>query len=562
MPGSATSNPEPNELSTSLWHRRISIAVATGFAFALYFSTAAPGLSWAHHGADGGELLAAAITNGVPHPPGYPLYMILLRGWLWLGRLLLPASDVAWLGNFFSLICATASVGVTVRVAAHFLKTSANRWLWAGLTGLAWSVAPLPWSQALITEVYALHMLFVSLLGWALFVKRRQDIWLLLVMTLGIAHHLTYVLLLPAVLYECWFVRAVSTAKEDGQRTRSLMQQRVRYLVLFALAGIFALLLHVRTPLAAMTTIPSPVNWGYADNWDGFWWLVSGQAYRSYLFGAPSSTLLVRVAAWANTLTNQLTPLGLAIMLVGLAYWDRHRPHLRNFSLLWLTPVSLYAINYYTRDSEIYLLPVIWLSMLWFGVGSVMLVTWFHTEWPRWQQQMAERRVAKTLEAKSTTSENVGLRQWSMERLTNSVALFTLVGLMLLAGWRWSTISARSDFRAVYFLRETIAVLEPHSIIVSSADTETFALWYGAWGSGELLERYPDTILINYALYQFPWYRRLVATYYPTVVGESSSVEEILARNADRPIFFSEELSFWPSEQLEAVGPIWRYVGP
>ena len=41
--------------------------------------TAAPGLTWAHFGADGGDLLAAAAVHGIPHPPGYPLYLLLLR---------------------------------------------------------------------------------------------------------------------------------------------------------------------------------------------------------------------------------------------------------------------------------------------------------------------------------------------------------------------------------------------------------------------------------------------------------------------------------------------------
>ncbi len=555
MPGPLAAMTQPNTLSTSLWHRRLTMTAVTGFAFFLYLLTAAPGLTWAHHGADGGELLAAAVTNGVPHPPGYPLYIVLLQGWLWLTGILFPNTDIAWRGSLLSVVCAAGSVGVTVRVAAYFLRKSERSWLWAGLTGVAWSVAPLPWSQALITEVYALHMLFVALLGWALFVKRRQDHWLLLVMALGIAHHLTFVLLLPAVLYECWFVRAV---RGNGSPQR----QRWRYLMLFAAAGVLAALLHIRTPLAAMAPVPSPVNWGYPDNWDGFWWLVSGKAYRSYLFGAPSSTLLARVAAWASTLTTQLTPVGLAVMLIGLANWDRQQPHLRNFSLLWLTPISIYAINYYTRDSEIYLLPVVWLSMLWFGVGLITLVAWLATEWPLWQQQWLARQGRNP-----ATNENaLAGRDPSSPRLngqiTNGIALIALVGLLALTGWRWTTISARSDFRAAYFLRETIAVLEPRSIIISSADSETFALWYGAWGSGELLERYPDTVLLNYALFQFPWYRRLVAAQYPLVVGDSSSVEEILARNADRPIFFSEALPYWPAEQMEAVGPIWRYLGP
>ena len=37
---------------------------------------------------EGGELVTAALVNGVPHPPGYPLYILLLQGWLRLAQAL------------------------------------------------------------------------------------------------------------------------------------------------------------------------------------------------------------------------------------------------------------------------------------------------------------------------------------------------------------------------------------------------------------------------------------------------------------------------------------------
>ncbi len=525
--------------------RWFAIGSVTVSAFLLYVATLAPGLTWAHHGADGGELLAAALTNGVPHPPGYPLYILLLQGWLWLGRLVAPGADPAWIGNLFSASCAALSAGVTVRVAASLLSAEIDhqRWRWylAALVGLAWSVAPLPWSQALITEVYALHMLLLALLGWAILVKAAAPNWFVPLLALGVAHHLTFLLLLPAVLYYLWF----------GER--AAYPRRAQLLLVMAVGGGLGLLFHLRTPLVAATVQPAPINWGYPDNWEGFWWLVSGVAYRSYLFGAPSSTLLARVAAWAGTLTAQLTPVGLAFMLVGLSHWDRHYPHLRNWSLLWLAPVSIYAINYYTRDSEIYLLPVIWLMILWFGIGLAIFYQWMVKTGPRLQQ-----RVQSTASA----ADAPPFSPRAQRRLRHGIGFTLLLALCILVGWRWSTISARTDLRAQIFLQETIAVLEPQSIIVTSADAETFALWYGAWGSGELLDAHPDVVLLNYALYQFPWYHRLMARQYPDVVGESSSVEEILAMNSERPVFFSEPFSFWPAEQMRAVGPIWRYLPP
>ncbi|MDQ3248886.1 MAG: DUF2723 domain-containing protein, partial [Chloroflexota bacterium] len=93
-------------LQKAPWHGRLIAVGATGLAFALYAWTLAPGLTWSHQGADGGELLAAAVSNGVPHPPGYPLYIWLLQGWLIFSQYLLPGSELAWRGNLFSAVCA------------------------------------------------------------------------------------------------------------------------------------------------------------------------------------------------------------------------------------------------------------------------------------------------------------------------------------------------------------------------------------------------------------------------------------------------------------------------
>lgn len=544
------------------WRSWLIPLTATGVAFFLYSFSAPPGLTWSNFGADGAELLTVALTNGVPHPPGYPLYILLLQGWLRLLSWVTGGDNFAWYGNLLSCLFAAASVGVTVRVAMHvlvefqvnllsppsvtdkenlYLDSATAQWLWvyAGLVGVAWAIAPLPWSQAVITEVYALHMLLIALLGWVLFVHPARAWWLAILIAFGVAHHLTFFLFLPAVLYYRWQV--------TGGGWRQLWQSAG----MMALGVAAGLLLYLRIPLAAASDPPAPVNWGYPDNWAGFWWLVSGAAYRGYLFGAPSSTILSRIAAWANTITTQYTPVGLAIGLLGLSHWDRHQPHLRNFSLLWMIPVSIYSINYYTRDSAIYLLPVVWLVALWVGVGYALIAQWLVAEGARLWQRLRQ------------ASGNPPQGEWSFTRVAAVLIVVAVVGLTSLTGWRWSTQSLRQDRQATEFIANVLTVVEPDSIIVSSADAETFTLWYAAWGSGVLIEQAPDVVLINYALYQFPWYRRLVATLYPDVVGQSQSIEELLARNGDkRTIFFSEKFSFWPEEQMTPVGPIWRYVAP
>jgi hypothetical protein len=85
-------------------------------ALALYARTLAPGLTWAHHAADGGDLLAAALTAGVPHPSGYPIYQMLLRA-----AIVLFPGEPARAGNWLSALCAAVAVVLFADLAGRML---------------------------------------------------------------------------------------------------------------------------------------------------------------------------------------------------------------------------------------------------------------------------------------------------------------------------------------------------------------------------------------------------------------------------------------------------------
>jgi len=231
----------------------VAALAATGFAFLLYLSTAAPGLTWANYGADGGDLLAAAVSNGVPHPTGYPLYTLLLQGWLALAGALWPGSDVAWRGNLLSGLAGALSVGVTFLVVQHIWAEKERALLPALLAAFAWATAPLLWGQAIITEVYTLHALLFASLFWAMLaLPRSRPIRRALILGglsgLGLAHHLTIGLLLPGMLYWLW---------SDQERS----SRRPVFWIWLGVGVIPGLLLYSRIPLVALITPPSPVNW-------------------------------------------------------------------------------------------------------------------------------------------------------------------------------------------------------------------------------------------------------------------------------------------------------------
>jgi hypothetical protein len=493
---------------------------AAGLAFFLYMWTIAPGYTWANFGADGGELLAAAVTNGVPHPPGYPFYILLLQAWLTLWEWLWPGRDMAWRGNLFSAVAAATSVGFTAHLLYRFFAGVTHCRVWYALVAaVAWAAAPLLWRQALITEVYALHSLLFVLLAWGVFAfrpssRRHQALFLGLVIGLGVAHHLTLLLLLPALFYWLW------TEPEGDLR-------RFYFWAYLGMGVVPGLLLYLRIPIVAAAT--PPVNWGYPDSFSGFWWLVSGAAYQHYLFGVEPDQWLLRLSHWALVLSSQYTPIGFAVAVLGLYYLDQHQPRFRTFSLLWLLPVSLYSISYNTTDSEIYLLPVVWLLAIWFTYGVLFTANWMRQARQSW---------------------------------AHLFPVFVLILLLGMAVVRVPDYSLGQESAATGYLAELVEVLEPNSLVFSSADEQTFTLWYGTYATGELLEAAPGTVLVNVALYQFDWYRRLLVDLYPELKGTGTdSVEDILFANVDkRPIYFTEQVDPAAQENLEPLKSIWRYV--
>ncbi len=183
-----------------LRHGATPIAVTSALVvLAIYLRTLSPTTDVA----DSLEFQVVAHKLTLAHPPGYPLYTM-------LGKLftLLPVRDIAYRMNLLSACSAAVAVGVTALIGAHLTgKTSAG--LAAALT-LAFT--PAFWSLAVITEVYATHVLLVAvvLLGamrWASAVRsgasgRGATRWLLAAVFafgLGLTHHATIVFLAPAL---------------------------------------------------------------------------------------------------------------------------------------------------------------------------------------------------------------------------------------------------------------------------------------------------------------------------------------------------------------------------
>ncbi|MCL6647230.1 MAG: DUF2723 domain-containing protein [Chloroflexi bacterium] len=194
----------PVVLPTSRWAARLLDWVVglgvTGAAFALYHRTLLPTVGLG----DTAEFQYAIATLSVPHPTSYPLYVL-------LGKLftLLPFGNEAYRVNLFSATCAAGAAGLVVLLA----RLLGVRPFAAALGGLAFAVAPAPWSWATIAEVYALHVFLVGvvLVAFALWAVGRLPLtWAAFLLGLSFGNHRGMLLVVPALFALGWMARRPS----------------------------------------------------------------------------------------------------------------------------------------------------------------------------------------------------------------------------------------------------------------------------------------------------------------------------------------------------------------
>lgn len=328
------------------WIAPLAAVVIAGLVYA---ATVARDLTWAHFSTDGGELITAAVTLGVPHPPGYPLYVLLGHVVSWV-----PMGQVALRFNLLSAVCGALAAGVVAACAQHWPRPAVDDDAavtpWPALAvGLTFAFAPLVWSQAIVTEVYTLNLLLVALLLWALLAERSP--WLVgALFGLSVTTHLTTVLLLPLVV--------LTAPWRDWVR----------------LAGGACLGLLPLLALPFLAAGDSPVVWGDATTLEGWFWLVSGSLYRPNLTSLPPEQLVNRIVSAVPALLRQFAFVGW--LFLPFAFTRKRRTQLAWLVLGAVALFAGYALVYNSRDYVLYMLPGLLLSAVLLTPGMRWARAW------------------------------------------------------------------------------------------------------------------------------------------------------------------------------------------
>jgi hypothetical protein len=312
--------------------------VVAAAALWLYRATLLPGFDFG----DTGSFQASAGFAAIRSRDAYPLYFALARLFLWL-----VPGDPARALNLLSAWQAAVACGLLTLAAAELSGSVAA----AIAAAVVFAASYTFWSQAIIAEVYALHLVFVSLTLFLLLRWQRQPTigrlsLFFAVYAVGFGNHLSMILLAPA------YTVFLFTSAPRGWRSM-LAPQVIALALLFAGLGACQYL------------------WNFADIWYGpqppagvgdalarFWFDVTKTDWRdTTVLNVPASMLRDRVRMYGFDLRQQFGPVLPALASTGLA-WLLVRDWRRGVLLgLLYTATVLWGFSYNVGDSHVFYLP-------------------------------------------------------------------------------------------------------------------------------------------------------------------------------------------------------------
>jgi hypothetical protein len=337
--------------------RRTTVAALAIFvaAFALYYSTLLPGVDFG----DTPSFQVMAAEKAISPRDAYPLYFAIGDLFAWRN------GDRARALNLASAVEGAIAVAGIVVVAAQLSGSLAAGTAAALLFAGSYTF----WSQAVIAEVYALHIAFLMLtlaliLRWERHPTFANLAAFFAVYAAGFGNHLSMILMLPT------YALFLFDAAPRGWR--SMLAPRVVALaLLIAAVGSLQYLWNFRTlwlqPLPPRTLV---------DAISAFWFDVTKSDWRQSMVGAvPIALTGERLRMYVFDVRQQFGAAALAIAAAGLVGLFRTNPrHFRLVALGFLVNV-IFALTYNVGDSHVFFLPSHLLIALLFAPGLVLLST-------------------------------------------------------------------------------------------------------------------------------------------------------------------------------------------
>jgi len=327
-----------------------------------YFFNRYPGLGFI----DSGELALSAYTLGVPHPTGYPLYLIISAPASHIFSR--PITGVTILGGVIAALACMVFFHLTDTFRRRYFPEVDRHHIISMAGALILCLAPLVAEQGVTNEVYALALLInltvIYVAARLMMAENKSEVTRLLILLwylagLSLTDHMSSVQLIPALI-------VVSV----------MMMRRIfswKLPIIIAVAFAIPLTVYGVLPIRAAAD-PAPIaNWGDVTTWDNFIRHVSGWQFRVWMFGGQWSEIWGNFKNFTSILYDQFPLLVLPLIALGaVCVYRKMWKLLLVLGMIMAVNIWL-GINYSIPDIESYYLTTI-ASLMLLAVTGIMYV--------------------------------------------------------------------------------------------------------------------------------------------------------------------------------------------
>jgi len=479
-------------LSKAIKH--IFAAVSGIFVLIIYIMTLHPGVGFI----DCGELAAVCYTFGVPHPTGYPVFLII--GYV-ISHLPMPGSVVYRL-NLLSAIESSAAVVITFYAAVILLQNviplylkmkinttgkkenqsdfnlkSINVFIIASFAAMIAGLTKTWWFNATQIEVYALHSLFISiifLISLRIIFnlnKLSRKNWALLFLFFGLstANHSTTIYFIPGLIYLYYIQYKVN---------KSFAKSVLKYLLLILPSVMLYMI------LIFIASSQPYLNWSNPQTLDGFISHIRGSDFNHLMF---SSTVNFSKNAerFFISIPGEMAILPGLFGLIGFGMVWKINKNLFVYVILLILTCLLYSYNYSSIEIQSFYLIVYYILAFFASLGTVYLLL------------------------------IIDNKKFLLSDKINPVVI--LVGAVLIAfnlGVNYKENDNSRNYVNDDIATNTLNLLEYNSILL----TYDYAFVYSASIYYQQVEKLrPDIKVFNVKFLSAPWYLETIKKYYPDV---------------------------------------------
>ncbi|KPL19500.1 MAG: hypothetical protein AMJ92_02520 [candidate division Zixibacteria bacterium SM23_81] len=386
---------------------------------------------------DGGELTCAAHSLGIAHPTGYPLFCLWGRMFIFA----LPFENIAVRVNVMSgFFASLAALSVYFLARELFWGIFKEKKLFLRLTALVtalmYAFSETLWSQAVQSEVYALHafltvvLILIMVVWWRTAHGRLAYLWAFL-WGLSLSNHTSVIFLSAAALYVAL-----------SGRHRLELKRCLPGMTLLFLLGIS---LYLYLPLRSAANPPH--DWGNPENLRRLWDHVTARQYRRFFLFSSLPDVWNNIRHYVRLLADQFGAPVLLLSLAGAVLQGARKRGLFVLFILIVVSNVLLAASYDILDIEAYYLPSYLIFALWLGLALALGLRWLLCRYG-----------------------GIGFR--------SALVVFLVALTTMPLGVNYSKASQKRMTIARDYGFNILSSVEPGAILFTSADNETFPVMY------------------------------------------------------------------------------------